>query len=348
MSIFGSDGNRPATAEDELLQKACASVRYTKNDMEVLKKLFAKHDADQSGSLDIDEFYALFNTKKSPFGDALFKLVELDGDNEFLSFSEFVHVVSTFCLFGPEEILRFAFNVVDEDKSGFVSLEELDNLAAWLHEGGPANLNTAIARIKDKYDQGDGQFSFQTFKSAHREFPFLLHPAFALQENMMATVMGKRWWERKQRELGMVKDGNEAAKPPGEGPTVLQSLFPSIFPFKPPPPMAEDAEDGDDDGDKSKFGRGLTLPPPGPELLAYRDFQAEVAVVDAHMESERKARRRKAAAEKRLAEAKELQRKKDRTAKRRTRMLTAELMDPLGEPLLLVHQPASVVRLFGK
>lgn len=348
--------------------------------MEVLKKLFAKHDADKSGSLDIvssdhnpppffrslaypffrslltlpppqDEFYGLFNTKKSPFGDALFKLVELDGDNEFLSFSEFVQVVSTFCLFGPEEILRFAFNVVDEDHSGFVSLQELDNLAAWLHEGGPANLNTAIARIKDKHDQGDGQFSFQTFKAVHREFPFLLHPAFALQENMMSVVMGKRWWARKQRELGMVTDGAANAKPPGEqAPTLLQTIFPSIFPFKPPPPLKGEGADNDDDVDagKSKFGREAALPPPGPEFLAYADFQAEVLLVDAHMERERKARRRKAAADKAAAVAKELVRKKDRTAKRRARMLTAELMDPLGEPLLLVHQPASVVRLFGK
>lgn len=36
-----------------LLYLACTNVRYTKNDMEVLKNLFARHDADKSGSLDI-------------------------------------------------------------------------------------------------------------------------------------------------------------------------------------------------------------------------------------------------------------------------------------------------------
>lgn len=297
-----------------------------------------------------DEFYGLFDAKKNPFGDALFKLVELDGDNEFLSFSEFVQVVSTFCLFGPEEVLRFAFNVVDEDHSGFVSLEELDNLASWLHEGGPANLNTAILRIKEKYDQGDGQFSFQTFKTMHREFPFLLHPAFALQEHMMAVVMGKRWWERKQRELGMMKDGDETTKAKEtQGPTMLQTFLPSIFPYKPPETKPEGAEGGEEAEDmrRSAYGRKAALPPPGPEALAYADFQEEVKLVDAHMEGERKARRRKAVQEKVAAAAKELQRKKERTAKRRSRMLTSELMDPLGEPMLLVYQPASVVRVFG-
>jgi len=150
----------------------------------------------------------------------------LDGDGEFLSFSEFVSVVSTFCLFGPEEIIRFAFNCVDEDKSGFVSLEELDNLAGWLHDGGPSNLNTAIACIRvrvvrhsrgwvcerrgdyychvrshvacapvpqDKYDQGDGQIAFEHFKQINREFPFILHPAFHLQEEMQRAVLGQTW-----------------------------------------------------------------------------------------------------------------------------------------------------------
>ena len=68
-------GDMPATADDELLQRACANVRYTVNDMKKLRALFAKHDADNSGTLDIDEFYNLFEAKKNPFGDALFRMV---------------------------------------------------------------------------------------------------------------------------------------------------------------------------------------------------------------------------------------------------------------------------------
>ena len=346
------NGNRPATADDEVLQRACANVHYTVNDLAALRKLFAKHDADKSGSLDIDEFYALFRSKKSPFGDQLFRLVDLDGDGEFLSFSEFVSVVSTYCLFGPEEILRFAFNVVDEDKSGFVSMAEMDNLAAWLHKDGPANLNTAMKKIQEKYDQGDGNISFESFRQINREFPFLFHPAFALQDSMMQCVLGQRWWDRKRRELGMIKDGAASEKPPGsESPGLLGTLFPSIFPPKPIPGAAgEEGADGEgaDAEEDGIWGKAQILPPPGPELLAYRDFVTEVSAVEKNMESQRKARRRAVAAEKRVAAARELQLKRDRTAKRRARMLTDDLMDPMGEPLTLVHQPASVVRLFGK
>mmetsp|Transcript_45005 Transcript_45005/g.90896 ORF Transcript_45005/g.90896 Transcript_45005/m.90896 type:complete len:340 (+) Transcript_45005:144-1163(+) len=334
--------NRPATADDVLLQKACAKVRYTAGDMTKLRAVFAKFDGDRSGSLDIDEFYQIFSAKKSTFGDSLFTLCELDGDGEFLSFSEFVSVVSTYCLFGTMEILRFAFNSVDLKHMGFISIEELDILAAALHVESTSNLNKALARIRLNYDHGDGKISFESFHKINREFPFLLHPAFALQETMMRKVLGQSWWDRKRKELNMIKnDGDE----PSETPNVMQRMFPSIFPFKPPQTPGELAAAAAEEN--AKFGLAASLPPPGPELLAYREFAEEVAAVDNQMELERKERRRKASSEKKQKEASDLRLKRERTSKRRARMLPPDLMDPYGQPLQLVHQPSSVVPLFA-
>ena len=39
-----------------------------------------------------------------------------------------------------------------------------------------------------KYDGGDGQISYSNFRKISREFPFLLHPAFRLQEKFMTEV----------------------------------------------------------------------------------------------------------------------------------------------------------------
>lgn len=197
----GGVGKRPATAEDELLQKSVNRAALTHDDMQALRALFQKKDSDKSGTLDIEEFYALFSAKKSPFGDALFRLVDVGGDGDFLSFSEFVEVITTYCLFSASEILQFAFKVVDTDGSGYCSLAELDTLATFLHKDGPANLNTALARIQAKYDKGDGELSFESFVRIHREFPFLLHPAFELQEYMMDCVLGRRWWNKKKRVI---------------------------------------------------------------------------------------------------------------------------------------------------
>jgi hypothetical protein len=64
------------------------------------------------------------------------------------------------------------------------------------------------------------------------------------------------------------------------------------------------------------------------------------------MEADRKLRRKKAAEEKRETAAAVLQLKKDRTKKRRARMLTEDLRDPHGDAVMLYHQPSSVVRLY--
>lgn len=340
--MFGDpEGNKIAEPEDEMLHKACAIARYTNNDLAYLKKRFTKYDKDGSGSLDMDEFYSLFGSKRSPFGDGIFNLVNLDGDGDFLSFSEFVTVVTTYCLFGPNEIIRFAFNVVDEDKSGFASFEELDNLATWLHKDGPANLNTAIEKIKTTYDQGDQNVSFESFKKVQKEYPFLFFPAFKLQEDMMVRVFGKRWWQKKQRELGMVKDGDEKGKKgDADSRSLLSRMFPSLFPHK-------DKGDGNDDA-QHKGQIGPKLPPPGPETLAYQDFLVEVSKVSEHIELERKDRVKKAKDNKKKAAAKELALKQARIQRRRERMLSKDMMDPNGPPLLLTHQPRSVVSIYNK
>jgi Ca2+-binding EF-hand superfamily protein len=327
--------------------------------MDKLRKLFAANDKDSSGSLDIDEFYEMFHSTKTPFGDSLFNLVDLDGNGEFLTFSEFVQVVTTFCLFGPNEVLRFAFNVVDVDKSGFISLAELDMLAGWLHKGGPANLNTAIEKIKEKYDKGDGNLSFETFKKIYREFPFLLFPAFQLQDNMMHVVFGQKWWDKKRKQLDMVKVDEIP-----DGPSLLTTattVFKGLFPA-----TAASISDklpsifkngfyggGDDDGHHAlgkfgDYGGGIKLPPAGPELIAHREFMAKVAEQEEEMEYERKMRMRQVREAKRVEEDRQLQLKRERMKKRRQRMLSAELLDPNAPALLLTHQPASVVKLFGK
>lgn len=319
--------------------------------MDKLRKLFASNDKDNSGSLDIDEFYEMFHSTKTPFGDALFQLVELDGDGEFLTFSEFVQVVTTFCLFGPNEVLRFAFNVVDIDSSGFVSLEELDMLAGWLHKGGPANLNTAIEKIKEKYDKGDGNLSFETFKKIYREFPFLFFPAFQLQNNMMHVVFGQKWWDRKRKQLDMVKNDDAPSGPSifTTAGSIFKNTFPSITSKLPSifQHGSDEAGKGHKLGKFGDYGGGIKLPPAGPELIQHRLFMIKVQEQESEMEYERKLRMKIDRETKRKEVTKQLNMKRERMKKRRTRMLSAELLDPHAPALLLTHQPSSVVKTFG-
>ena len=52
----------------------------------------------------------------------------------------------------------------------------------------PSNIKSALEKAAAKYDGGDGQISYSNFRKISREFPFLLHPAFRLQEKFMTEV----------------------------------------------------------------------------------------------------------------------------------------------------------------
>lgn len=337
---------RPATAEDELLQRSVTRARITHTEMHSLRNVFQKKDRDKSGSLDMDEFYNLFGAQKSPFGDALFRLVDVGGDGDFLSFSEFVEIVTTYCLFGPKDILRFAFSVVDEDGSGFVSLSELDKLASFLHKAGPSNLNTALARIQAKWDKGDGEFSYETFLEIHREFPFLLHPAFQLQEFMMDAVWGRKVWLRKKKELGLVKEDN--GDPGGMQPAfgfsrLFHMAFPSLITLKRVKEKDESTR-GADGGDAFSGSAMDALPPPGPELLSHKMFCEQVQSESTRLEVERGERKRKAAAVKNERKAEELRLLRERRRTRRQRALTT--LADATTPMQLAHQPRPVESIF--
>jgi hypothetical protein len=86
-------------------------------------------------------------------------------------------------------------------------------------------------------------------------------------------------WHKKQEELNMIKYDEPKVV---EGPSILTQLFPSIFPPKAKKATAEEeaaaaaARAAEEEEERLGFGRAKALPPPGPELLAYRDFVIEV------------------------------------------------------------------------
>ena len=61
--------------------------------------------------------------RRSPFTDALFALIDLDG-NGTIEFDEYVVVTGTYCMYTKEDILKFCFDIFDADGSGAISLSE--------------------------------------------------------------------------------------------------------------------------------------------------------------------------------------------------------------------------------
>ena len=194
---------------DERMQKTIDLLRMEKKQLGVLWSKFRKHDADRSGEIDIDEFYAMIGEKRSVFGDSIFELIDIDQGGT-LDFSEFVQTLGTYCMFGRHDIRKFCFYIFDKDKNGYIEQDELTALIDMLHEN---NLGGNCKVAMDKFDtNNDGKIDFQEFTVMDMQYPMLLFPAYRMQENMMEHTLGKKWWIEKRMMLQSERDAEEKEK----------------------------------------------------------------------------------------------------------------------------------------
>ena len=168
----------------------------------VFWKHFRQGDKEMLGVIPIDEFYNLFHEKRSIFGDGLFDLTDIHHAEE-LDFGEYLVAVITYCLFEPQEILRFCFYIFDRDKNGYIVKEELELMLRVLYHIVPpdeftGNTRNALELLEFSDDE---KVDWQEFNRFHVLFPALFYPAFRMQNTMITETMGQRWWDKKKRTL---------------------------------------------------------------------------------------------------------------------------------------------------
>jgi len=193
-SLFAKPIPQPTPQMREVINK----LHLIPKDLANLWYIFRKHDKDNSGTIDLGEFYKLIEEKRTVFGDGIFELIDVT-DTGKLNFTEFIECIMTYGLFEKEEVLKYCFFVFDKDKNGYVEEEELMALLDILHDHEiKGNMKTAVA----KFDvNSDGKVDFDEFKQMHGQFPTMIYPAFRLQQNMHRCLLGKDWWYKKQVEL---------------------------------------------------------------------------------------------------------------------------------------------------
>ncbi|XP_075824173.1 calcineurin subunit B type 2 [Microtus pennsylvanicus] len=131
-----------------------------------LWKSFRKMDLDKSGSLSTEEFMSLPELQQNPLVGRVIDIFDTDGNGE-VDFHEFIVGTSQFSVKGDEEQkLRFAFQIYDMDKDGYISNGELfqvlkmmvgNNLKDW-------QLQQLVDKTILVHDQdGDGRISFPEF-----------------------------------------------------------------------------------------------------------------------------------------------------------------------------------------
>ena len=200
---IGSIGN--TNLESDQARTAVRKLRLTPSDIITLRSSFNEIDIDESGEIDYDEFMESMEEHRNAFTDAVFRLIDINGDG-LLEFDEFVAICGSFCMWSQQEILQFCFNTFDADGGGTIDEEEFEALAKTISHKDPTFPGN-FARALEEFDtDGDGLIDFDEFVTMNRRYPMVLFPMFRLQDKMQKQTLGlKRWNQIMKKQNKLVK-----------------------------------------------------------------------------------------------------------------------------------------------
>ena len=144
-------------------------TNFSIEEIDRLRKRFMKLDKDGSGQIDKQEFLSIPGISSNPLATRLMDVFDKDGDGS-IDFEEFITGLSAFS--GKSDNLnklRFAFNIYDIDRDGYIGNGELFIVMKMMV--GKNLKDEELQQIVDKTLieadlDGDGKLNFEEFKNA--------------------------------------------------------------------------------------------------------------------------------------------------------------------------------------
>ena len=144
-------------------------TNFSIEEIDRLRKRFMKLDKDGSGQIDKQEFLSIPGISSNPLATRLMDVFDKDGDGS-IDFEEFITGLSAFS--GKSDNLnklRFAFNIYDIDRDGYIGNGELFIVMKMMV--GKNLKDEELQQIVDKTLMeadldGDGKLNFEEFKNA--------------------------------------------------------------------------------------------------------------------------------------------------------------------------------------
>ncbi|KAK9388665.1 hypothetical protein V1515DRAFT_597630 [Lipomyces mesembrius] len=155
-----------AESSKQLIDNLVSSTNFSAEEVDRLRKRFMKIDRDNSGTIDRNEFLAIPAIATNPLASRLIAIFDEDGGGD-VDFQEFLTGLSAFSSKGgSDEKLRFAFNVYDMDRDGYISNGELFIVMKMMV--GSNLKDQQLQQIVDKTimeadRDGDGKINFEEF-----------------------------------------------------------------------------------------------------------------------------------------------------------------------------------------
>jgi len=214
--------------------ESAQALDLKQSDLRQLRMKFDEVDIDGSGQIDAEEFFESVGEHRSPFTDKLFQFIDLDGSGS-IEFDEYVRVLSTYCMFSKDEILRFCFDCFDVDGSGTIDEKEFVELCKTVNNAAPSFPGN-FKRALEEFDVNeDGLIDYAEFLELDRRYPLVLFPAYRLQDTLQKNSLGEKGWVKvieKYNEIKRIEEykaANGGRLPPDPPLVALGKLFCPCF-----------------------------------------------------------------------------------------------------------------------
>ena len=163
------------------------------DEMDRWVRVFRRFDVQEAGSFTVDYFFRAIDSDLNAFAMDLFTSADALNDEEEVEFGDFMKVISTYCFFGLDEVLKALFVFCDTDHAGFLTAQQFCALVNMLN----GHKRLSKSWYLDTAPDSSYRMYYEQFKECHHQHPLLLHPAFLLQQTLRVTTMGEEWWLKK-------------------------------------------------------------------------------------------------------------------------------------------------------
>jgi Ca2+-binding EF-hand superfamily protein len=202
-AVFTVDPSRPGCSAAAL--DAFAKLKLRRGDVDALWGVFCRMDVQGRGAVELPAFYRFLGVPPSRFADRVFALFDESGDG-VVDFTEFVTTVWVYCSLDASALCRFAFMMYDGAVCGHISGADLRDMMLQMW-GERYATNARVMAIVADAGFGD-RVSYETFADITARYPYLLFPAFMLQQAVRRAVLGHDFWARQYAER--TRRGNAA------------------------------------------------------------------------------------------------------------------------------------------
>ena len=188
-----------------------AAFRNVGVDHDLKAKFFEKFcaiDVDGSGTIGFNEFmnhYSLLGSESNEFTHRVFRALKIGrkptGPLE-LSFCDFVVGLTRFLTFTRGMMYTFAFGLYDDDYSGALTCDELEELVRDVWGTGALVGNSRLKFILNALDPNkDGSVDMGEWALGVKRHPMLMKPALMTQLTLRQKIFGVDFWEKKMHEM---------------------------------------------------------------------------------------------------------------------------------------------------